>query len=67
MVRSGQKVYVTDKASRVLAPILEKYGLVLISVEKIEYPRILIDLPSRNATLIVFEDQDQENSKKRSH
>jgi len=60
MVRSGQKVYVTDREARVLAPILEKYGLVLIPVEKIEYPHILIDLPSENAILIVFEDQDQE-------
>jgi|GEM_PF-6414285 len=60
MVRSGQKVYVTDRAARVLAPILEKYGIVLVPVEKIEYPHILIDLPSENAILIVFEDQDQE-------
>ena len=68
MVRSGQKVYVTDREARVLAPILEKYGLVLIPVEKIEYPHILIDLPSENAILIVFEDQDQEKvERERSH
>ena len=58
MVKNGQKVYVTDRAAKVLEPILEKYGIILVPARRIEYPHILIDIPSENTTFIRFKDQD---------
>jgi len=47
-IRKGHKVYVTDRAAKVLGPTLEKYGIVLVPVTKVEYPHILIDIPDGN-------------------
>jgi len=58
MVRKGYKVYVTERAARILEPLLENYGIVLVPAKRIEYPHILIDIPSENTTFIRFKDQD---------
>jgi len=63
-VRSGQKVYVTDRAAKAFAPILEKYGIVLVPTEKVEYPHILVYLPSENTIPIIFKDQDRREIKR---
>jgi len=47
-IKKGYKVYVTDRAAKVLEPILAKYGIVLVPVKKVEYPHILIDIPDGN-------------------
>ena len=47
-VDKGYKVYMTDRAAKVLEPILAKYGIVLVPVKKVEYPHILIDIPDGN-------------------
>jgi len=47
-IDKGYKVYVTDRAAKVLEPILAKYGIVLVPVKKIEYPHVLIDIPDGN-------------------
>ena len=56
MVKNGQKVYVTNRAAKVLEPILEKYGIILVPARRIEYPHILIDIPSENTIFIRFKD-----------
>jgi len=58
MVRKGYKVYVTERAARILEPLLENYGIVLVPAKRIEYPHILIDIPSENTIFIRFKNQD---------
>ncbi len=58
MVKKGCKVYVTDRAAKVLEPVLEKYGVILVPAKRIEYPHILIDIPSENTVFIRFKDQE---------
>jgi len=56
MVKNGQKVYVTNRAAKVLEPILEKYGIILVPARRIEYPHILIDIPNESTIFIRFKD-----------
>ena len=51
-IRKGHKVYVTDRAAKVLEPLLAKYGIVLVPAKKVEYPHILIDIPDGNTIYI---------------
>ena len=59
MVRNGYKVYITNDAARVLEPILEKYGIVLVPVKRIEYPHILIHLTEEGTIFIRFKDHER--------
>ncbi|MEM1712677.1 MAG: hypothetical protein QXX39_03400 [Acidilobaceae archaeon] len=43
MVMRGEKVYLTPRASEILRPTLEKYGITLVPA-RVEYPCILIDV-----------------------
>jgi len=51
-VNKGFKVYVTDRAAKVLEPVLAKYGIVLVPVKRVEYPHVLIDIPGNNTIYI---------------
>jgi len=51
-IDKGCKVYVTDRAAKVLEPLLAKYGIVLVPAKKVEYPHILIDIPDGNTIYI---------------
>ncbi|MEM2837689.1 MAG: hypothetical protein QW697_03815, partial [Acidilobaceae archaeon] len=44
MVMRGEKVYLTPRASEILRPTLEEYGITLVPA-RVEYPCILIDTP----------------------
>jgi hypothetical protein len=57
-LKRGYEVYVTSRAAKVLEPVLEKYSIVLVSARRIEYPHILIDIPSENDAFIRFKDQE---------
>lgn len=39
-----------------LEPMLEKHGIVLVPAKRIEYPHILIDIPSKNIVFIRFKE-----------
>ncbi|MEM4976971.1 MAG: hypothetical protein QXT64_06590, partial [Desulfurococcaceae archaeon] len=43
MVMRGEKVYLTPRASEILRPTLEKYGITLVPA-RVEYSCILIDV-----------------------
>ncbi|MEM2348956.1 MAG: hypothetical protein QXG64_04550 [Acidilobaceae archaeon] len=53
MVMRGEKVYLTPRASEILRPTLEEYGITLVPA-RVEYPCILIDTPEEGRITIKY-------------
>lgn len=54
MIMKGRKVYLTERSARILGPVLEKYGIILVPAERIEYPCVVIDASEEERLSITF-------------